>query len=211
MARRCPGWIAREDLVSAGILGLTEAAARYDLDRKEPFLAFAEKRIRGAVLDELRLGDILPRRVRQRARKIGRTIKQLEQEGGTPPTDVQLAAKLGVSLDDYRVNLELLVHVAVGALETSGDIATHEDSSPEYQASQRQTVSRVRRALEGLEPRDLLVLSLYYRDGLKYSEISRVLNITTSRICQLHGRAIARLRTELARLDTVRATPFRRA
>ena len=70
MARRCPDWIAREDIVAAGMLGLIEAADRYDSSRQEPFLAFAEHRIRGAVLDELRRGDIMPRRVRQLARKI---------------------------------------------------------------------------------------------------------------------------------------------
>ena len=75
MARRCPDWIAREDLIAAGMLGLTEAAERYDATRNEPFLAFAEKRIRGAVLDELRRGDIMPRRARQMARKIGVTIQ----------------------------------------------------------------------------------------------------------------------------------------
>jgi RNA polymerase sigma factor for flagellar operon FliA len=73
MARRCPDWVAREDLVAAGMLGLTEAAERYDESRTEPFLAFAEHRIRGAMLDELRRGDMLPRRVRQVARKISNT------------------------------------------------------------------------------------------------------------------------------------------
>src|SRR5258706_12103489 len=77
MARRCPDWVAREDLVAAGMLGLTEAAARYDDTRAEPFLSFAEHRIRGAVLDELRRGDLLPRRVRQLARKIAGAIREL--------------------------------------------------------------------------------------------------------------------------------------
>ncbi|HEY0252266.1 MAG TPA: sigma-70 family RNA polymerase sigma factor, partial [Kofleriaceae bacterium] len=79
MARRCPDWIAREDIVSAGMLGLIEAAERYDGSRQEPFLAFAEHRIRGAVLDELRRGDIMPRRVRQLARKIAAAIRELEK------------------------------------------------------------------------------------------------------------------------------------
>ena len=85
MARRCPDWIAREDLVSAAMLGLIEAAERYDANRQEPFVAFAEMRIRGAVLDELRRGDIMPRRARQMARKIGAMIQQLERRTGTRP------------------------------------------------------------------------------------------------------------------------------
>src|SRR5215468_8765266 len=81
MARRCPDYIAREDLVAAGMLGLTEAADRYDDSRTEPFLSFAEHRIRGAILGELRRGDMLPRRVRQLARRIANTIRTLENKG----------------------------------------------------------------------------------------------------------------------------------
>jgi len=199
MARRCPDWIAREDLVAAGLLGLTEAAERYDETRNEPFLSFAEKRIRGAVLDELRRGDIMPRRVRQMARKIGATIQQLEREHGEAPTDERVANALGVPLDEYRANLEQLVHVTVGALEVGDDsmLPTGEESSPETQAARLEALRRVRSALDRLDQRDILILSLYYNEELTYSEIAQVLGVTTSRVCQLHGRAIARLRAEI--------------
>jgi RNA polymerase sigma factor for flagellar operon FliA len=199
MARRCPDWIAREDLVAAGLLGLTEAAERYDETRNEPFLSFAEKRIRGAVLDELRRGDIMPRRVRQMARKIGATIQQLEREHGEAPTDERVANALGVPLDEYRANLEQLVHVTVGALEVGDDsmLPTGEESSPETQAARLEALRRVRGALERIDQRDILILSLYYNEELTYSEIAQVLGVTTSRVCQLHGRAIARLRAEI--------------
>src|SRR6185503_12314093 len=95
MARRCPDWVAREDLVSAGMVGLIEAADRYDGTRQEPFIAFAEHRIRGAILDELRRGDIMPRRVRQMARKISAAISALEKEG-TQASDQRVADALGV-------------------------------------------------------------------------------------------------------------------
>ena len=121
MARRCPDWVAREDLVAAGMLGLTEAAERYDTTREEPFLPFAEKRIRGAVLDELRRGDIMPRRARQMARKIGATIQALERTLGKSPSDEQVAEALGVTLEAYRTDLEHLVHVTVGALDPEDD------------------------------------------------------------------------------------------
>jgi len=200
MARRCPAWIAREDLVAAGMLGLTEAAARYDLSRNEPFLAYAEKRIRGAVLDELRRGDIMPRRTRQMARKIGVTIHGLEQLHGTTPTDEQVAAALGVSLDEYRTELEQLVHVTVGALEErDDDVFASTAPSPESDAARREAMRRVRTALPKLDQRDLLVLALYYNEELTYQEIAGVLGVTTSRVCQLHGRAIARLRAEIER------------
>ena len=199
MARRCPDWIAREDLVAAGLLGLTEAAERYDVTRNEPFLAFAEKRIRGAVLDELRRGDIMPRRVRQMARKIGTTIEDIERTTCAAATDEAVAAALGVTVDEYTANLEQLVHVTVGALELNdeGSVLIEDAESPEAQTIRSQALARVRAALPRLERRDLVVLGLYYNEELTYNEIAQVLGVTTSRVCQLHGRAIARLRAEI--------------
>jgi len=200
MARRCPDWIAREDLVAAGMLGLTEAAERYDSNRNEPFLAFAEKRIRGAVLDELRRGDIMPRRARQMARKIGQTIQELERTTGKSPSDEQVAAALGVTLEAYRTDLEHLVHVTVGALDQADDSSpalASDDSSPEAGAARQQALARVRSALPRLDQRDIVVLGLYYNEELTYHEIAEVLGVTTSRVCQLHGRAISRLRAEI--------------
>jgi len=200
MARRCPDWIAREDLVAAGMLGLTEAAERYDSTRNEPFLAFAEKRIRGAVLDELRRGDIMPRRARQMARKIGAKIQELEKTTGQRPTDEQVAGALGVTLETYRTDLEHLVHVTVGALEHDDAAASalvSAEASPEAGAARQQALGRVRSALAKLDERDILVLGLYYNEELTYHEIAQVLGVTTSRVCQLHGRAISRLRAEI--------------
>ena len=200
MARRCPDWIAREDLVAAGMLGLTEAAERYDSSRNEPFLAFAEKRIRGAVLDELRRGDIMPRRARQMARKIGTTIQELEKSIGRSPTDEEVAKALGVPIEEYRAELEHLVHVTVGALDHDDDsspVLAGNETSPEAGAAREQALSRVRQALPRLDQRDLLVLGLYYNEELTYHEIAEVLGVTTSRVCQLHGRAISRLRAEI--------------
>ncbi len=200
LARRCPTWVTREDLIAAGMLGLTEAAERYDETRREPFLAFATKRIRGAVLDELRRGDIMPRRVRTLARTVGATIARLEQELGQTPSDVQVAAALGVSLDEYHAELEELVHVTVGAAELDdGDLVSDDASSPEALAGRRLAVGRVKAALGKLDPRDVTVLSLYYNEELLYAEIAEVLGVTVSRVSQLHGRAIARLRVELER------------
>jgi len=201
MARRCPAWVSSEDLVAAGMVGLAEAAERYDGSREEPFLVFAEKRIRGAVLDELRRGDIMPRRVRQMARKVGATIAELEHKVGGPPDDQTVADALGVSVETYRHELEQLVHVTVGALddvERTGHGASR-DRSPATQAERLEILARIRAALVRLDQRDVLLLSLYYNDELTYGEIGQVLGVTTSRVCQLHGRAIGRLRAELDR------------
>lgn len=211
VARRCPDWVTPDDLVAAGMLGLAEAAERYDDTRAEPFLVFAEKRIRGAVLDELRRGDIMPRRSRQMARKIGALIGDLERRLGGPPSDEQVAEALGVPLDTYRNELEGLVHVSVGSLDQLDQpppIAS--DDSPHRASERREVVGRIRTALTTLDQRDVLLLSLYYNDELTYHEIAEVLGVTTSRVCQLHGRAIARLRTAIeatpARAGTASAT-----
>lgn len=193
MARRCPDWVAREDLVSAGMVGLIEAADRYDDSRQEPFVAFAEHRIRGAVLDELRRGDIMPRRVRQLARKISAAIKELEKDGEAA-TDQRVADALGVGVDDYRNGLAQLVHVEVKPLDNEElRLATH-DASPEAQADHRSMIARVCAALDHMEERDVTILGLHYVEDFTYQEIADTLKITPSRVCQLLWRAVERLR-----------------
>lgn len=197
MARRCPAWIAREDLVAAGMLGLTEAARRYDQNRAEPFLPFAEQRIRGAVLDELRRGDLLPRRVRQLARKIATTIRGLESSGETASED-KVASALGVSIEQYRDDLAHLIHIDVESLDGEGAAILVDEQQPvDELASRRQTLTRVRDTLATLEPRDITLLHLHYFEEQTFQEIATTLGITSSRACQLLWRAVARLRTAL--------------
>ena len=198
MARRCPGWISREDLVAAGMVGLIEAADRYDTTRpgREPFLSFAEHRIRGAVLDELRRGDIMPRRVRQLARKISQTIKDLERSGEVA-TDQRVADALGVSIQHYQTTLAELVHVELAPLDGAEHSLMSHEASPIDIASHRETLSRVKTALQTLEPRDVMILGLYYVEDLTYQEIAETLRVTPSRVCQLLWRAVERVRTQL--------------
>lgn len=197
IARRCPDWIAREDLVSAAMIGLIEAADRYDSSREEPFIAFAEHRIRGAILDELRRGDMMPRRVRQLARKIGGVIDRLEK-AGQPATDETVAEALGITVDQYRADFAQLVHVHIAPLDHEELRLATSEAAPDVVASDRQRLARVRQALEGMESRDLTILSLYYAEERTYQEIAEILHITPSRVCQLLWRAVERLR---ARLD----------
>jgi|SoiMethySBSTD1v2_1073268.scaffolds.fasta_scaffold705159_2 RNA polymerase sigma factor for flagellar operon FliA len=197
VARRVPDWMSRDDLVGAAMVGLAEAAERFDLGRGEPFVAFAEKRIRGAVLDELRRGDIMPRRVRAEARRVGQTIRELEHKLGRGPEDHEVAAALGVSVQHYLEELEGLAHVSFVDLEPRRDSIPGEDGSPAQEAERRQAISRLRDAMKRLKERDALVLSLYYGDDLSYAEIGQILGVTESRVCQLHSRALARLRVEL--------------
>jgi RNA polymerase sigma factor FliA len=198
IARRVPDWITRDDLVGAALLGLAEAAERFDETRGERFMSFAEKRIRGAVLDELRRGDIMPRRVRQKARKVGTTIRELEHALGRAPEDEEVAAALDIPVAQYREELEHLVHMTVGAFEPEDFASTNEDGdSPASLTERRQILARVRDALGRLDERDTLILSLYYNEELTYAEIGEVLGVTTSRVCQLHARAVTRLRVEI--------------
>ena len=197
MARRCPDWVTREDIVAAGMLGLTEAASRYDESRTEPVLAFAELRIRGAVLDELRRGDLLPRRVRQSARKVATAIRELEAAGETA-SDARVAMKLGVSLEHYRTRLANLVAVEVEVLdERSPQLGTTEASGPEAQAARHEELTRVKAALAKMEQRDVTILGLHYIEELTFQEISKALGVTPSRVCQLLWRAVDRLRALL--------------
>jgi RNA polymerase sigma factor FliA len=196
MARRCPDWVSREDIVGAGMLGLIEAAQRYDVSREEPFLAFAEYRIRGAVLDELRRGDIMPRRVRQLARKISAAMRELEKDG-EPATDQRVADALGVTLDAYRTGLAELVHVEVSSFDDQTAQLVADSVAPDVEAGKRITLSRVRDALATLEARDVTILGLHYVEDLTYQEIAETLRITPSRVCQLLWRAVERLRSRL--------------
>ncbi|TMQ28338.1 MAG: sigma-70 family RNA polymerase sigma factor [Deltaproteobacteria bacterium] len=142
----------------------------------------------------------MPRRARQMARKIGAKIQELEKLNGRSPTDEEVAAALGVPIEEYRSDLEHLVHVTVGALDQSDDSSpalAADEASPEAGAARHMALARVRSALPRLDQRDILVLGLYYNEELTYHEIAEVLGVTTSRVCQLHGRAISRLRAEI--------------
>jgi RNA polymerase sigma factor for flagellar operon FliA len=196
MARRCPDWIAREDLVSAGMVGLIEAADRYDDSRQEPFISFAEHRIRGAILDELRRGDTMPRRVRQLARKISSAIKELEKDG-VVASDQRVATALGVSLDDYQKGLKQLVHVEMAPLDGEELRLVAQEVAPDVQAGHRETLTRIKAAFDRMEKRDVTVLGLHYVEDLTYQEIADTLKITPSRVCQLLWRAVDRLRALL--------------
>ena len=206
MARRCPAWIAREDLVAAGMLGLTEAAERYDGTREEPFVSFAEHRIRGAILDELRRGDIMPRRVRQLARKVSSKVAELEQSG-QPVTEQRVADALGVPVEKYRRELAGLAQVQMQSLEGEEGLVADELSSPAQLVEHRQELSRVRDGLATLAPRDVTILGLHYIEEMTYQQIAQIMKVTPSRVCQLLWRAVDRLRLAVgARAEVVEAS-----
>jgi len=200
VARRVPDWLSEDDLIASAMVGLAEAADRYDEGREEPFVAFAEKRIRGAVLDELRRGDIMPRRLRAKAREVSRTILGLEQQLGRHPEDAEIAQALNVSVEEYQDDLENLTHVSIvdfgSELESNFESDNAQDS-PSALAERAQMRERLHDALRRLPERDAQILALYYVEELSYAEIGTVLSVSESRVWQLHSRAVLRLKAEL--------------
>lgn len=176
------------------MVGLVEAADRYNTNRAEPFLAFAEHRIRGAVLDELRRGDMLPRRKRQLARKAQQVRQQLEQ-GGSAPTDEQVATALGVTVEQYRSDVAPLAQVEVTVLAPASAITHH---TPYVVATYRQALSRLDAELSQLDTREASIIDMHYNQQLSYSQIASSLSISPARVCQLMNRALDRLRGTLS-------------
>jgi RNA polymerase sigma factor FliA len=198
VARRLPHWVTRDDLIAAAMIGLTEAADRFDAERGEPFVGFAAKRIRGAVLDELRRGDLMSRRARSAANRLGATIAGLEQKLGRSPEDEEIAKELGVGVEEYRDELAELSHVSVVDVDAAPRALIPDGApSPADEVERRQLAGRLREGLGKIPERDALLLSLYYVEDLHYVEIGEVLGVSESRVCQLHSRALARLRAAL--------------
>lgn len=201
MARRLPDPMLVDDVVAAAYLGLTQAAERYDAKRGEPFLGFAEQRIRGAVYDELRRADILPRRQRQKAKKVQDAIRSLEQKLGRAADDQEVAAHMGVSIGEYRKDLEQLSHIAI--VEFQEHPAARKDS-PATLAERRDLMRKVMQALQLLPERDGQLLSLYYIEEMTYAELAEIFSISVGRVSQLHARAITRLRAKLEEPPSVK-------
>jgi len=203
MARRLPSRVDVRDLIGAGTIGLLDAMNKYDPAQNDNFEAYAEIRIRGAILDELRGLDWVPRSVRQKSHMIERTTHELEGELGRSPSDEEMAGKLQLQLGQYFDLLNDVRSVTVLSIEdllggagptmNLGALEVPEDSAVE-QLCRRATASAVAKAIEELPERERLVLSLYYLEGLKLKDIGEILSVTESRVCQIHGHAIKRLK-----------------
>jgi len=196
-----------EDLVGYGMIGLINAIDRFDPSRGIRFEAFATARIRGAVIDQLRALNWLPRSAVARVRQIETTLATLEQRLGRPPTEEEAAAELNVSLDRYRHMLVeagtviLSLDAPLNSVMQDEGVASLTDlledqatPSPSDQIEQREMVALLSTAIDQLPERERLLLSLYYQEELTMKEISKVMEVSESRVCQLHMQAIMRLR-----------------
>jgi RNA polymerase sigma factor for flagellar operon FliA len=198
VARGLPQHVRTGDLVSAGMVGLLEAAQRFEPARAESFVGYASLRIRGAILDELRRGDILSQDARMKSRLVAKAVAKLEAQLNQPPTTAQIAQALGVSEREYVEELEGLGEVRMVALDPSDESMVDDaTTNPAEQAIFRQMTGRVATAMSSLPEKERLILSLYYDKELTYKEIGDVLDLTAARICQLHSQAVSRLRERL--------------
>lgn len=192
-----------EDLSSQGLLGLIEAVDRYDPARGTSFSTYATHRIRGHILDSLRALDVLSRSARRRVRLLESAISDLSLRLGRTPEDQELAGHLGLGLDDLQQSMQDASRVMLSLDTPEGDSDPYDyvaSDAPDMleNLAENDTKAEVVAALAALPERDQLILSLYYRNGLTMKEIGSVLNISESRVCQLHGRILLNLRSQLS-------------
>src|SRR5450755_2299846 len=199
-----------DDLVSYGIIGLINAIDRFDPSRGARFEAFATPRIRGAVIDQLRVLNWLPRSAMARVRQIEVALATLEQRLGRPAKEQEAATEIGVSIKRYR---QMLLEMGIVVLSLDAplgslmqdDEATSlsdliEDSTlpgPAQQVEQLEILEVLSAAVNRIPERERLLLSLYYREELTMKEISRIMHVSESRVCQLHMQALLRLRSTM--------------
>jgi RNA polymerase sigma factor for flagellar operon FliA len=210
MSSGLPAHVQESDLISYGLGGLISAIQRFDVTREIKFETYAITRIRGAIIDELRTLDWVPRSVRSRAREIERAIRELEGQLGRAPTDSEIAAKVGITTDELAESLVDISRTSIAALDelwstsSEGDqvslldtLEDPESTRPADALDETETREALAEAISRLPEREKLVVTLYYYEELTLREIGEVLGVTESRVSQLHTKAILRLRSRL--------------
>lgn len=208
MIGRLPANVEVDDLIQAGVMGLMEALERYEQGHGAQFETFAMQRVRGAMLDELRGTDWVPRSVRKHQREIAEAVHALEHRLHRAPTDGEIAKHLGVTLQQYQ---DMLLDVRGAQLVYTDDYEADEGEThyldrhvtpddkcdPSAQLNDRRFREALVAAIEDLPEREQYVMSMYYEHDMNLKEIAAVLGVTESRVCQLHSQAVARLRSRL--------------
>jgi RNA polymerase sigma factor for flagellar operon FliA len=206
-----PQNVEQADLVSYGIFGLIDAIEKFDLDRGYKFETYAIARIKGAILDELRSIDWVPRSVRAKARALEKAYAKLESELHRTPNDEELAAELGINDDQFHTTLNQISFIGLVALDemlsvggergesvTLGDTVADQGEGPVAAYEVEEMRQLLADAINRMPEREKIVLTLYYYEGLTLAEIGQVLGVTESRVCQIHTKAVLQLRSRLA-------------
>jgi RNA polymerase sigma factor for flagellar operon FliA len=211
MASGLPAHVEESDLISYGLIGLINAIERFEPEREIKFETYAVTRIKGAIIDELRSLDWVPRSVRARARDIERANSKLEHRLQRAPTDEEMAAELQVTVEEFQASLLEISNSTIVALDepwavsdSSGDevslLDTIQDPNapdPTQVVDASELKDRIADAIARLPEREKLVIALYYYENLTLREIGEVLGVTESRVSQLHTKAVLRLRSRM--------------
>ena len=207
---RLPQHVDVDDLISAGVVGLIDAFSKFDHSKKVQFKSYAQFRIRGAILDSLRTLDWSPRELRRKGRAVEEAIRSATQRLGRAPQEVEIAAEMTLSLNEYQQLLGELKGLEIGSLhmersEDSGDeeiayIPGSPEEDPLFRCLKGEMKQRLADAIEELPEKERMVLTLYYYEELTMKEIGLTLGVVESRVSQIHSSAVLRLRTALASL-----------
>jgi len=206
-----PQNVDQADLVSYGIFGLIDAIEKFDLERGFKFETYAIARIKGAIIDELRSIDWVPRSVRAKARSLEKAYAKLESKLHRTPTDAELAEEMGVSDSQLQQTFSQISFIGLVALDETlsgagergetmslGDTVADDDPGPmaAYEVEEMRQI--LADAINGMPEREKIVLTLYYYEGLTLAEIGQVLGVTESRVCQIHTKSVIHLRAKIA-------------
>ncbi len=204
---RLPQHVDIEDLVSAGVVGLMDAFAKFDPDKKVQFRSYAQFRIRGAILDSLRTLDWSPRELRRKGRAVEEAIRVLTARLGRAPGEAEIAAAMGIGLEDYQQLLGDLKGLEIGTLhlersENSGEeelayVPGRPDEDPLFRCLRGELEERLADAIANLPDRERLVMTLYYYEEMTMREIGLALGVVESRVSQVHASAVVHLRAAL--------------
>ena len=209
LAARLPAQVSLDDLISCGIIGLIDAINKFDISKNVQFKTYAEFRVKGAMLDELRALDWVPRSVRRKTTDLEKAYADIEKQVGRPATDEEVAETMGLGLDDFYklldetksvsfMDIEFLRQKATEANDsTLAETFAMDDRDPFTAINLAQIRELIANAISDLPDKEKLTVSLYYQDELTMKEIGEVMGYTESRISQMHSKAMFRLRAKL--------------
>lgn len=201
---RLPASVQADDLIQAGMIGLIEASRKFDPEQGASFETYAGIRIRGAMLDEIRRTDWTPRSVHRKARDVAEAVRKIENEKGRDARDVEVAEAMGLELDEYHKILQDATGCRIFSFEDPGTLG--EDGFSPMMEQPNQPFENLQNgdfkqglatAIKGLPERERLVMALYYDEELNLREIGEILGVSESRVCQIHGQALIRLRARM--------------